>query len=173
MLEEQIRGIYYKMGEMMGSDEASMDEGNLGCRRETDGEEWQRWNGSWWIRVEQQNLNSRQRRKISRGLRRMITREQNGMANLLKELRNEIRAEVEETTRRHLNTFSDDDELSRNHRVDDDSQTDHRDASMRVRLDFAVTVFHTCLETMIHVHHMRSESSKVFTLILMAVNAKR
>ena len=62
MLEEQIRGIYYKMGEMMGSDEASMDEGNLGCRRETDGEEWQRWNGSWWIRVEQQNLNSRQRR---------------------------------------------------------------------------------------------------------------
>ena len=111
-----------------------MDEGNLGCRRETDGEEWQRWNGSWWIRVEQQNLNSRQRRKISRSLRRMITREQNGMANLLKELRNEIRAEVEETTRRHLNTFSDDEELSRNHRVDDDCQTDHRDASMRVRL---------------------------------------
>ena len=31
--------------------------------------------GSWWIRVNQDDLNSRQRRKISRNLRKMIDRE--------------------------------------------------------------------------------------------------
>ena len=44
-----------------------------GWRREGDDDEWQRWNATWWIRVEQRNLNSRQRRKIS--LERMMTRE--------------------------------------------------------------------------------------------------
>ena len=82
------------MGEVIDSSEASMDEGTAGRRRECDGDAWQRWNGAWWIRVEQPNLNSRQRRKISRGRRRMITPEQNGMTNLLRELRDEIKAEV-------------------------------------------------------------------------------
>ena len=63
-LEEQIKGI----GEMIGSNEVSMDEGSAGWRREGDGDEWQKWHGAFWIRVEQQNLNSRQRMKISRGL---------------------------------------------------------------------------------------------------------
>ena len=181
MLEEQIRGIYYKMGEMMGSDEASMDEGNLGCRRETDGEEWQRWNGSWWIRVEQQNLNSRQRRKISRGLRRMITREQNGMANLLKELRNEIRAEVEETTRRHLNTFSDDDELSRNHRVDDDthallppfSQCISLRCSVRSNLCTSLlhVTYHVCLRGSSRTENARARTD-TFTIVFSHVRER-
>ena len=48
-----------------------------------EGDEWQRWEGSWWIRVNQDNLNSRQRRKISRSLKKMIDREKNGMARLL------------------------------------------------------------------------------------------
>ena len=41
--EEPIQGMHQKMGEMMGSSETSR---------------------AWWIRVEQQNLNSGQRRKI-------------------------------------------------------------------------------------------------------------
>ena len=80
-------------------------------RREGHEDEWKRWNGSWWIKVEQQNFNSTQRRKISRGLWRIMTREQNEMTNLLRELRNEMRAEVEEATKRHLSAFSKDDEL--------------------------------------------------------------
>ena len=65
-LEELIERMYHKMGEMMGSNETSMDEGSAGWRREGDGDEWQRWNGVWCTRAEQQILNSRQRRKISR-----------------------------------------------------------------------------------------------------------
>ena len=47
-------------------------------RYEDEGDEWQRWEGSWWIRVNQDDLNSRQTRKISRGLKKMIDREKNG-----------------------------------------------------------------------------------------------
>ena len=50
--------------------------------------------GSWWIRVNQDDLNSRQRRMISRNLKKMIDREKNGMARLLQELKKGIRAEV-------------------------------------------------------------------------------
>ena len=73
-----------------------------------------RWDGNWWIRVEQQDLNSRKRRNISRGLRRMIIWEKNGKASLLRELLNGIGAETEGTNRRHLSTFSESDEPSRN-----------------------------------------------------------
>ena len=51
---------------------------------------------SGWIRVDQDGLNSRRRRKISRGLRRLVNRERNGMARLLQELRRGIRAEINE-----------------------------------------------------------------------------
>ena len=108
------------MGEMLGSGETSMVDGSVGWRREDDGDEWQRWNGTWWLSVEQQNLNSRQRRKISRRLRRMITREPKWMASLLRELRNGIKAEIEETTRRHLSTFSESDELMKNEELSTD-----------------------------------------------------
>ena len=84
-----------------------------GRRRKDDGDEWQSWNGHWWIRVEQ-DLNSRQRRKVSRGLRRMITREHSGMAELLKELRNGIKAVVEESNRKQLSMHSESDELLKN-----------------------------------------------------------
>ena len=65
------------------------------CRHEDNGDEWQRWEGSWWIRVNQDDLNSRQRRKTSRNLKKMIDREKNGMARLLQELKKGIRAEVQ------------------------------------------------------------------------------
>ena len=93
--------MYHKMGEMMWFSETSVDEGSAVWRREDDGDEWQRWNGNWSIWVGQQDFISRHRRKISMGLRRMIIREQNGMASLLRELRNGIGAEIEGTNRRH------------------------------------------------------------------------
>ena len=74
-LEEQTQWMYNKMGEMMGFNDTSVDEGDAVWRCEDDGGEWQRWNGNWWIRAEQHDLNSRQRRKISMGLRRTILRE--------------------------------------------------------------------------------------------------
>ena len=116
-LEEQTQWVYQKMGEMMGFSETFVDERGAAWRREDDGDEWQRWNGNWWIRVEQQDLNSRERREISRGFRRMIIHEQNGMASLLRKLRNGIKAEVEGTNRRHLSTLSESDEPSRNDEV--------------------------------------------------------
>ena len=64
------------------------------------------------IRVNQDDLNSRQRRKISRGLKRMIDREKNGMARLLRELKKSIRAEVDES-RRGADTNSESIEKSR------------------------------------------------------------
>ena len=67
-------------------------------------------------------LNSRQRRKISRGLRRMIDRERNGMAKLLQELKRGIRAEIDES-RRGANTNSESDQKSRDEEVD--STTHH------------------------------------------------
>ena len=88
----------------------------------------------WIIKVEQQNFNSRQRRKISRGLRRMITREQNGMTNLLRELRKEIRAEVEEATKRHLSAFSKDDELVKDEELNTDDHVDKQRIGDRIRL---------------------------------------
>ena len=62
----------------------------------------------------QTDLNSRKRRKISRGFRRMITREQNGTAGLFRELQNGIRAEIEGSNKRHLSTHSGSDDQSRN-----------------------------------------------------------
>ena len=49
--------------------------------------------GAWLVKVEQQNLNSRQRRRISRGLRRLIARAREETIGVLEELKDEIRAE--------------------------------------------------------------------------------
>ena len=70
--------------------------------------------GHWRIRPEQADLNSIQRRKVSRGLRRMITREQSGMAGFMRELRNGIKAELEGSHRRQLGAHSESDEPSKN-----------------------------------------------------------
>ena len=50
----------------------------------------------------------------NQGFRGMITREQNGMAGLLRELQNGIRTEIEGSNRRHLSTHSESDDHSRN-----------------------------------------------------------
>ena len=115
-LEEQTQWMCHKMGEMMGFSETNVDEGVAAWRREDDGDGWQRWNGNWWIRVAQQDFNSK-RSEISRGFRRMIIREQNGMASLLRELRNGIKPEIEGTNRPRSSTVSESDEPSRNDEV--------------------------------------------------------
>ena len=109
-LEEQIQRIEFS--------ETSMDEGGAFWRRGDDGDERQGWNGTWWIRVEQQDLNSGQRRKISRRLLRMIIREKNGMASLLRELRNGMR--WEEMTSRYLSTFSESADSMKNEEMSTD-----------------------------------------------------
>ena len=82
---------------------------------EDEGDEWQRWEG-------QDDLNSRQRRKISRSLKKMIDREKNGMARLLQELKKGIRSEVDES-RRCADTNSENNEKSRDE--DEDCTTCH------------------------------------------------
>ena len=55
-LEEQMQETHKKIGEIVGSNETSMEEGSASWRREGEGEEWQTWNGAWWNTVEQTNL---------------------------------------------------------------------------------------------------------------------
>ena len=78
--------------------------------------------GRWWIRVNQDDLNSRQRRNISRSLKKMIDREMNGMDRLLQELKKGIMAEVDES-RRSADTNSENNERSRYE--DEDCTTYH------------------------------------------------
>ena len=98
---------------MTAAAESSTWNRGIPWRYEDNGDEWQRWEGSWWIRVNQDDLNSRQRRKISRN---------NGMARLLQELKKGIRAEVE--SRRGADTNSEDNEKSRD---DDENCTTYSD----------------------------------------------
>ena len=61
--------------------------GGWGGWHQSDGD-WAQWDGDWWIKVGKLNLNSRQKRRISRDLQRMITREENEILRILRELRN-------------------------------------------------------------------------------------
>ena len=87
-LEEQTKWMYDRM---TAAAEPSTWNRGISWKYEDEGDEWQRWEGSWWIRVNQDDLNSRQRRKISRGLKKMIDCEKNGMARLSQELKKGIR----------------------------------------------------------------------------------
>ena len=118
-LEEQTKWMYDRM---VAAAEPSTWNRGIPWRYEDDGDEWQRWEGSWWIRVNQDDLNSRQRRKISRNLKKMIDREKNGMARLLQELKKGIRAEIDES-RRSADTNSETNERSRD---DDENCTTYQ-----------------------------------------------
>ena len=89
-LEEQVREMRQRMSEAMGF----TGEENASWRRDGAGGAWQRWKRAWWVKVGGQNLNSRQRSRVSKGLQRLVARGQNEMIRLLTELKNEIRAEV-------------------------------------------------------------------------------
>ena len=84
-LEEQTKWMYDRM--TAAAAESSTWNRGIPWRYEDNGDKWQRWEGSWWISVNQDDLNSRQRRKISINLRKMIDREKNGMTRLLQELK--------------------------------------------------------------------------------------
>ena len=118
-LQEQTQWMYDRM---TAAAEPSTRNRGITWKCEDEGDEWQRWEGSWWIRVNQDDLNSRQRRKISRSLKNMIDREKNGMARLLQELKKGIRAEVDES-RRGAYTNSENNERSRDE--DEDCTTYH------------------------------------------------
>ena len=92
-LEEQMRWMHQKVWETTSFTVAFTEDESASWRREGAGGEWQRWKGAWWIKVEQQNLNSRQRRQISRGLRRLTARGREETIGVLEELKDEIRAE--------------------------------------------------------------------------------
>ena len=118
-LEEQTKWMYDRM---TAAAEPNTWNRGIPWRYEDEGDEWQRGDGSWWIRVNQDDLNSRQRRKISRGLKKMIDREKNGMARLLQELKKGIRTEVDES-RRGADTNSENNERSGDE--DEDCTTYH------------------------------------------------
>ena len=75
-------------------------------------------------------MNSRQRRKISRNLRKMIDREKNGMARLLQELKKGMRTKVE--SRRGADMNSEDNETSKDD--DDDDDDDENCTTYQVRI---------------------------------------
>ena len=90
--------MHRKMWDATSFTLASTEEESVSWRREGAGGEGQRWKGAWWVKVEQQNLNSRQRRQIARGLLRLIARGQEEMIGVLEELKDEIRAELMKAT---------------------------------------------------------------------------
>ena len=61
----------------------------------------------------------------------MITREHSGMAELLQELRNGIKAEVEESNRRQLNMHSESDEPLKNDEMISDNTHGHNPLTMQ------------------------------------------
>ena len=89
-LEERVRGMHEKMWEAMSFTGTATEEESTSWRRDDAGGEWQRWKGEWWIRVASSKLNSRQRRRVSRNLRRLIPREQNEVLKLLRELQSAL-----------------------------------------------------------------------------------
>ena len=89
-LEERVRGMHQKMWEAVSLTGTATEEESTNWRRDGAGGEWQRWKGEWWIRVGSSNLNSRQRRGVSRNLRRLIAREQNEVWELLRELKSAL-----------------------------------------------------------------------------------
>ena len=73
--------------------------------------------------MNQDDLNSQKRRKISRGLKRLIDREKNGMARLIRELKKGIKDEVDDS-KRSANASSESDEKFRD--GEEDGTTYHR-----------------------------------------------
>ena len=64
-----IQEVQQRLNNMLGYSEWSTEERNGRTRRERAG---QRWDESWILRVEQ-SVNSRQQRKMARGVRKMLT----------------------------------------------------------------------------------------------------
>ena len=60
-LEEQTKWMYDRM--TATATESSTWNRGIPWRYEDNGDDWQRWEGSWWIRVNQDDLNSRQKEK--------------------------------------------------------------------------------------------------------------
>ena len=84
-----------------------------------DNEQWQKWRGKWWMRIDRTELSSRQRRKISRVVKRLISRETNDFDHLVNDLKQSIAemresAEIQKATRYYYMS-SGEDGLTRPH----------------------------------------------------------
>ena len=84
-----------------------------------DNEQWQKWRGKWWMRIDRTELSSRQRRKISRVVKRTISRETNDFDQLVNDLKQSIAemresAEIQKATRYYYMS-SGEDGLTRPH----------------------------------------------------------
>ena len=110
-----------------------------GCDARRDGEwrEWQQWDGVWWIRVGHTYLNSRQRRQVSRGLKRLVAREQNEVIKLLRELKsaiwkgNELAEAIDGTNQRDKSSEGETKKIGGD---DDDDETWSMEGSNRDRM---------------------------------------
>ena len=90
------QGVNYAKGDGIGAnwEHDGRRVGGWGGWHQWDGE-WAQWDGEWWVRVGRSSLNARQRRRISRDLRRLIAREQNEVLKLLRELKSAMWKESE------------------------------------------------------------------------------
>ena len=93
-----------------------------GQETDEDNEQWHKWRGRWWMRVDRAELSSRQRRKISRVVRRLVSRETNDIDYLVGELKQSI-AEMRESAAvqkatRHYHISSGEDGPTRPHERD-------------------------------------------------------
>ena len=70
-------------------DEITSGQAGRAARRRRN-EQWQKLRGKWWMWIDQPELCSRQRRKMSRAVRRLISRGANGIKRLIGELRQSI-----------------------------------------------------------------------------------
>ena len=107
-LEARVREIDARLrrAEERVSDEGVSGQASAqgGQDADEDNEQWQKWRGRWWMRNDRAELSSRQRRKISRVVRRLISRETNDFDHLVNDLKQSIAemresAEIQKATR--------------------------------------------------------------------------
>ena len=92
-------------------------------------EQWQKWRGRWWMRIDQAELSSRQRRRISRVVSRWISRETSDIDCMVNELRQST-AEMRESAQiqrltRYYNMSSGEEGHIRLHGHDEMKQDDN------------------------------------------------
>ena len=113
-LEEKVREIdarLRRVEERIYDESASgyvLSQG--GQETDEDNEQWQKWRGKWWMRVNRAELSSRQRRKISRTVKRMVSRETSDIDHLVNELKQsiaEMRGSVKATQHYHMSSGED------------------------------------------------------------------
>ena len=151
-LEEQSKEMQQRIQRIAYNDTTTDSAGyGASSKWEDDDEDrfgWCRWRGSWWIRVDQ-GLNSRQRRKVSRSLQRLVTREKEGIStsNLMNHIRRAIKAEImmKDASNAHAQRY----ELTSDDQDQGETETHNRDGTGMIQMN--KTVIHDqALESLVH-----------------------